>query len=97
MASAREINLGLCPEPEIAFPDSEFRARHQRIRERMAAEGLDVLYLTAPESRYYVGRLQLRLVSRPRVRPTGTPPAGLRFMWTTTRSLPLSVRSMWCS
>lgn len=54
MASAREVNLGLCPEPEIAFPDSEFRARHQRIRERMAAEGLDVLYLTAPESRYYV-------------------------------------------
>ena len=54
MPSAREVNLGLCPEPEIAFPDTEFRKRHQRIRERMAAEGLDLLYLTAPESRYYV-------------------------------------------
>ena len=54
MTSAREVNLGLCPEPEIAFPDTEFRTRHQQIRERMSAQGLDVLYLTAPESRYYV-------------------------------------------
>lgn len=54
MTSARAVNLSLCPEPEIAFPDTEFRHRHHRIRERMAAECLDVLYLTAPESRYYV-------------------------------------------
>ena len=54
MPSARDINLGLCPPPEIAFPDSEFRQRHRRIRERMMEQGFDVLYLTAPESRYYV-------------------------------------------
>ena len=36
MTSAREVNLGLCPEPEIAFPDTEFRTRHQQIRERMS-------------------------------------------------------------
>ena len=54
MPSARDINLDLCPPPEIAFPDSEFRQRHRRIRERMMEQGFDVLYLTAPESRYYV-------------------------------------------
>lgn len=42
------------PEPELAFSLDEFQHRLQRIRERMDASGIDVLWLMAPESLYYV-------------------------------------------
>jgi Xaa-Pro aminopeptidase len=42
------------PENELAFSDEEFRSRLQRIRARMDKDGIDVLWLMAPESLYYV-------------------------------------------
>jgi Xaa-Pro aminopeptidase len=42
------------PDKELAFGEAEFRARLLRIRARMDQDGIDVLWLTAPESLYYV-------------------------------------------
>ena len=53
--SARETNLRFCtPEPEIVFSLDEYRMRLQRTREAMEKARIDFLYLTAPESRYYI-------------------------------------------
>ena len=53
--SDKQIALDeLTPEPETAFPADEFRQRRRRIRAMMEAAGIDLLYLTAPESRFYV-------------------------------------------
>jgi Xaa-Pro aminopeptidase len=41
------------PPLEIPFDRDEYRARLGRIRERMDADGIDLLYLTAPESLCY--------------------------------------------
>ena len=38
------------PESEAPFSIHEYRQRHRRIRERMSEEGIDLLYLSAPES-----------------------------------------------
>jgi len=46
-------HVGLA-ELEVAFPEKEFKARLKKIQALMAKEGIDTLYLTAPESMYYV-------------------------------------------
>ena len=53
--STKELNLKFCtPALEIAFPLEEYRARLERVRRAMEAARIDLLYLTAPESRFYV-------------------------------------------
>jgi Xaa-Pro aminopeptidase len=42
------------PPRELPFSIAEFAQRLLRIRQRMESDGLDMLYLTAPESMYYV-------------------------------------------
>ncbi|MDE0417344.1 MAG: Xaa-Pro peptidase family protein [bacterium] len=54
-SSAKETNLKFCtPEPEIVFSLDEYWTRLRRTREAMETAGIDLLYLTAPESRYYI-------------------------------------------
>jgi Xaa-Pro aminopeptidase len=55
MGLNRDLVFSECkPEDDIAFSSEEFATRLQRIRLAMAAEGIDVLWLMAPESLYYV-------------------------------------------
>lgn len=54
MGNRDHVLDALHPEPEIPFPPEEYATRHRQIRERMAAAGIDTLFLTAPESLYYV-------------------------------------------
>lgn len=53
-----EIYFHSRPEAEVPFGPDEFRTRLTRIRQRMAADGIDCLYLMAPESLYYVSGYQ---------------------------------------
>lgn len=41
-------------EAEVAFDAEEYRQRLQRLRRAMAAEQLDCLFITSPESLYYI-------------------------------------------
>jgi Xaa-Pro aminopeptidase len=51
----RDLALETCqPEMELAFNAQEFKERLQRIRTRMARDKIDLLWLMAPESLYYV-------------------------------------------
>ena len=45
-------------EPEPPFKPREFAERLARIRRRMAERKIDLLFLTAPESMYYVSGFQ---------------------------------------
>ncbi len=55
MGQNRDLVLEQCtPDKELGFPVEEFRARLDAIRARMAADGIDLLWLMAPESLYYV-------------------------------------------
>ena len=55
MGQNRELVLQQCnPAMELGFSLAEFRARLQRIRQRMSQDKIDLLWLTAPESLYYV-------------------------------------------
>ena len=55
MGRNRDLVFEECqPEDDLAFPPEEYKERLQRIRERMDKEGIDVLWLMAPESLYYV-------------------------------------------
>ena len=55
MGIHRDLALEECqPEVELAFSLEEFQHRLQRIRARMDGDGIDVLWLMAPESLYYV-------------------------------------------
>ncbi len=55
MGNNRDLVLEQCtPDPELGFERDEFRARLDAIRARMAADGIDLLWLMAPESLYYV-------------------------------------------
>jgi len=47
------------PEKEVPFPVEEFRNRLNRVRHQMAKAGVDVLYLMAPESMYYLSGYQV--------------------------------------
>lgn len=56
---AKELVLKkLVPRSEVPFPIQEFNARHRRIRDAMSKAGVDVLYLSAPESMFYVSGYQ---------------------------------------
>lgn len=44
------FNAECGPEMESAFPISEYRARHERLRAAMEKAGLDMVFLSAPES-----------------------------------------------
>ncbi len=55
MGQNRDLVLEQCtPDKELGFPVEEFRARLDAIRARMATDGIDLLWLMAPESLYYV-------------------------------------------
>lgn len=55
MGENRELALETCQPPmELAFEQSEYDDRLARIRARMEADGLDLLWLMAPESLYWV-------------------------------------------
>jgi Xaa-Pro aminopeptidase len=49
-----EVYFKSDPEKEISFSQEEFRDRLSRIRQQMRAAGIDMLYLMAPESMFYV-------------------------------------------
>lgn len=42
------------PELSAPFSISEYRARLDRVRKVMSREGIDLLYLSSPESMYYI-------------------------------------------
>jgi Xaa-Pro aminopeptidase len=55
MGENRDLVISDCrPALEVPFGLAEYAARLDRIRDRMAADGIDLLYLTAPESLFYV-------------------------------------------
>ena len=55
MSKNRATVLEHCQPPmEVPFSRAEYWQRLARIRARMAHDGLDLLYLTAPESLFYV-------------------------------------------
>jgi len=55
MSKHRATVLERCqPALEVPFGRAEYRERLERIRARMAADGVDLLYLTSPESLFYV-------------------------------------------
>ena len=54
MAYRDEVYFQAPVEPEVPFDEEEFAGRLQRIRAEMAKTGIDCLFLTSPESLYYV-------------------------------------------
>ena len=57
--SYRDDSMTNCvPDLELAFPPEEYRARLTRIRERMARDDIDLLFLTSPEAMNYVSGYQ---------------------------------------
>lgn len=55
----RETILQTCyPELDAPFSIQEFKDRLDRVRQRMAREKIDLLYLSAPESIYYLSGYQ---------------------------------------
>lgn len=55
MGENRDLVFRACqPEIELPFTQQEFDERLRRIRARMEAEGLEMLWLMSPESLYYV-------------------------------------------
>jgi len=55
MGQNRNLVFEQCqPEKDLAFSEQEFEQRLQRIRARMERDGIDVLWLMAPESLYYL-------------------------------------------
>jgi len=55
MGANRDLVFESCqPEKDLPFSEAEFQERLSRVRARMAADGIEVLWLMAPESLYYV-------------------------------------------
>ncbi len=55
MGANRDLVLEHCmPQTELGFSREEFQSRLTAVRERMATEHIDLLWLMAPESLYYV-------------------------------------------
>ena len=55
MGQNRDLVLEQCnPAMELGFSAEEYKTRLQAIRRRMATDGVDLLWLMAPESLYYV-------------------------------------------
>jgi Xaa-Pro aminopeptidase len=52
--SAREQLANVCRSNELPFPKPEFRARLKRIQKSMREDGIDLLFLSAPESMFYI-------------------------------------------
>ena len=46
-------------KPILPFPVSEFEDRLLKTRKRMQEQGIDMLYITMPESMYYISGLNL--------------------------------------
>lgn len=53
-----EVYFTSAADPEPAFPPAEYAARLQRIRERLAQDGIDCLFLTSPEAMNWVSGYQ---------------------------------------
>ena len=54
-----EAALAIAPQhKEVPFPDKEYENRLNRIRHLMEASGIGLLFLTSPESLYYVSGFQ---------------------------------------
>lgn len=54
-----EAALAIAPQhKEVPFPDKEYEERLNRIRHLMEASGIELLFLTSPESLYYVSGFQ---------------------------------------
>ena len=49
-----EVYFDFQPETEIPFSEAEFASRLTRVRAQMAKDGLDCIFLTSPESMYYI-------------------------------------------
>ena len=41
-------------KPALPFPEFEYRQRRERVRDEMAARGIDVLYVTSPPNLLYL-------------------------------------------
>jgi Xaa-Pro aminopeptidase len=55
MGQNRDLVLEQCnPAMELGFSLAEFKSRLHAIRQRMAQDNIDLLWLMAPESLYYV-------------------------------------------
>ena len=55
MGQNRDLVLTQCnPAMELGFSLAEYRDRLNKVRQRMAKDGIDLLWLMAPESLYYV-------------------------------------------
>ena len=54
MSYRKEVYFEAEADRELAFPREEFKTRLLRIRELMANEKIDCLFLTSPESMYYL-------------------------------------------
>lgn len=55
MGINRDQALELCqPDMELAFTRGEYKSRLLKVRQRMERDGIDVLWLMAPESLYYI-------------------------------------------
>ena len=55
MGQNRDLVLQQCnPAMELGFSLAEFKSRLDAIRQRMAQDNIDLLWLSAPESLYYV-------------------------------------------
>src|SRR4051794_41483043 len=53
-----EVYFSSAVDPEPAFPEAEYAERLRRIRERMAADGIDCLFLTSPEAMFWASGYQ---------------------------------------
>lgn len=57
--SSKEMILKHCsPRKEVPFSQNEYRKRLGRVREIMAREKIDLLFLSAPESLFYMSGYQ---------------------------------------
>lgn len=54
LSNREKVLKDLVPEKELPFSKAEYASRLRRIRARMRDEGVDLLYLSSPESMYYV-------------------------------------------
>ena len=54
MSYRNEIYFEAEPERELAFPQSEFTDRLKKIRTEMSRHAIDCLFVTSPESMYYL-------------------------------------------
>ena len=61
MTNRDDVLKSCHPDSEFPFPPEEYAGRLTRIRARMASDGIDTLFLMAPESMNYVSGYQCEL------------------------------------